>query len=84
MRSGAEEWEVGSVKIPAWIKNHGWQYTKVIRDHGFDASLADVILRPDIDTALNTVDVTEIWDGEIIFKDIPVQRPGAATRPGGS
>ena len=34
----------------------------------------DLILRPDRAVAERSVDVLEIWDGEVVFKDVPLVR----------
>jgi hypothetical protein len=40
---------------------------------GFDADRVDVIVRPDPDQARLTPRVTQIWGGERVFRDVPVQ-----------
>lgn len=37
------------------------------------ASSADIVLRSSIDAARSTVDIFEIWDGEIIFESVPIK-----------
>jgi hypothetical protein len=39
----------------------------------------DLILKPSTDAALGTVDTFEIWDGQIVIKNVPVKGP--ATQP---
>ncbi|HEY7118227.1 MAG TPA: hypothetical protein VH475_16675 [Tepidisphaeraceae bacterium] len=39
------------------------------------ATRADVILRASGRAARATVDLFEIWDGELIFKDVPIRAP---------
>jgi hypothetical protein len=41
-----------------------------------EAEFADVILRSSPDVARSTVDIHRIWDGELIFKDVPVKHEG--------
>lgn len=36
---------------------------------------ADIILRPSPKAAAGTVDLFDYWDGEIVFKDVPVANP---------
>jgi hypothetical protein len=40
---------------------------------GFDAHEVDLILRPSVAVAKQTVNITQIWDQEIVFKNVPVQ-----------
>ena len=41
----------------------------------------DIILRPSVDVAHGSIDVFEVWDGELEFKDVPVARYDPATQP---
>ncbi|HEX2973947.1 MAG TPA: hypothetical protein VHP11_16565 [Tepidisphaeraceae bacterium] len=41
----------------------------------------DLILRPSIEAAENTVDLMEIWGEEIVLKDLPILRPPPRPRP---
>jgi hypothetical protein len=44
------------------------------------ATKVDVIFRPSIDVARGTPDITRIWNGEIVVKDVPVEDPDVTTR----
>ena len=33
----------------------------------------DIVPRPSIKVALNTIDILEMWDGEVTFHDVPVK-----------
>ncbi len=44
----------------------------------FDDQTATIILRTSRDVAVRTVDMVEIWDGELVFEDIPIQRAASA------
>ena len=34
----------------------------------------DLVLRPSIGQAVRTIDITRIWGGEIVFKDVSLRR----------
>ena len=44
------------------------------RVEGFTARRIDLILRPSIEAARNTIDVTRMWNGEVVLKGLPVTR----------
>jgi hypothetical protein len=46
----------------------------------FDADVVDVIFRPDERTALDTVEMHNYWNGEVVVKDVKVTRPPPTTR----
>jgi hypothetical protein len=72
LRSGNREWPGGNIYMTR-NNNSGWGVGSQVKD--FDASTVDVIFRPDLDTALNTVDMTEYWTGEAVIKNVKVTRP---------
>jgi hypothetical protein len=39
---------------------------------GLTADHIDVIFKPDLKVAAGTLDVTQIWDGEVVIKNVPV------------
>lgn len=49
---------------------------------GPDTQAADIILRSDPKVARGTVDMTEIWDGELIYPNVPVTIIQPATTSG--
>jgi len=53
----------------------GGQIKQDLPDH------VDLILRSDLGTALNTLDMTQMWVGEIVIKNVPVIRAIPATAP---
>ncbi|MCB9850875.1 MAG: hypothetical protein H6817_09250 [Phycisphaerales bacterium] len=73
LRSGDDVWNFGNVVVHAGAMAAN-NKTAILRD--FDADAVDVILRSSADAARETTDVTRIWDGEIVVKDVPVVRPG--------
>ena len=75
------EWPMQSVSIAAHAR--GWWTGRVAaRDlKGFNADRIDVMLRPNPAVAVNTVDVLQIWDVPIVFKDVAVVWDKATTRP---
>jgi hypothetical protein len=48
---------------------------------GFDADRVEVILRPNIGAAARTVEMKQIWGGEIVFRYVPVVWEKNAQRP---
>jgi hypothetical protein len=48
---------------------------------GFDADVVDVVLRPSPVRAAETVELTRIWDEELVFPDVPVYWEEGVTRP---
>jgi len=48
---------------------------------GFNADRVDVVMRPNRQLALQTVDVTRMWGETIILRDVPVVWDKAASRP---
>jgi len=71
LRSGDREWPGGNIYVTR-NNNSGWGVGAQVKD--FDANTVDVILRPDLDTALNTIDMTEYWTGEAVIKNVKVTR----------
>jgi hypothetical protein len=43
-------------------------------------AVVDVIFRPNPDYAIGTVDIFKMWGGEMVFRNVPIQPPPAATR----
>lgn len=48
----------------------------------FDPDRVDVIFEPSIDAAIETTHMTQLWNGRLVIKDVPVTRPASATQPG--
>ncbi|MDQ3441031.1 MAG: hypothetical protein M3478_11855 [Planctomycetota bacterium] len=71
------EWKIGTASFPK-DKTGGWGVHEDVNDMpGFGAARverADIVLRPSIKVAPNTIDILEMWDGEVTFRDVPVQR----------
>jgi uncharacterized membrane protein YgcG len=70
-RDGQKEYKIGGVAFLAG-KGGGCYTGSSVKD--FKASKCDVILRPSKATAENQVDVTEMWDGEVVVKDVAVEQ----------
>jgi hypothetical protein len=47
----------------------------------FNDAAIDLILKPSDDAAVGTSDTFEIWDGQIVVKNVPVKRPPPKTPP---
>jgi hypothetical protein len=75
LRSGQREWPVNSnLQQPAG-KSTTWSMGGQVKD--FDANTVDVIFHPDLKVAMDTVDLTDYWNGEIVVKGVKVVRSGA-------
>jgi hypothetical protein len=73
LRAGGREWpRVTTLAVPAGTNT---TYGKGGEVKDFDADRVDVVLRPDPEVAADTVDLREYWNGEIVIKDVPVERP---------
>jgi hypothetical protein len=90
-RADDRRWELGTVHF-ATRKSPGFYLVKPLDFlPGFDpkVGVVDVVLKPSIDVAVTTPDLTEIWGGEVVVKGVRVSegtsrsaRP-PATRPAG-
>ncbi len=40
---------------------------------GLEGDRFDVIFEPDMDAALTMLDTTRMWNGRIVFKDVPIE-----------
>ena len=70
---GGREFKAGSVSFAAGVGNSSWGTGgSGLRLPG---PTADVILRGDPAVAAATTDLTEVWDGEVVFKDVKVEHP---------
>jgi len=78
VREGQKEWKVGRIACGAFSGR---------TDRGLDEKAAglgdwcEVVLRPSKEAAEETVDVTEIWDGEVVIKEVVVERPTTRAAP---
>jgi hypothetical protein len=77
VRSGEREWQVGSIAQPA---GRSLNMTTSGDIDGLEADSIDVVLRPDVEVALDSVELTEFWNGEIVVKGVPVIYPDARLR----
>jgi hypothetical protein len=71
IRAGNREWVATGVAFNAGTAGGTTATTAAIPDR-FDATRADVIVRGTAAAASRTTDMTRVWGGEVIFKDIPV------------
>jgi len=67
MREGGREWLMGTFST----SNFNFLMPSAGLD-GFSANVVDVILRPSVEEAKTTPDLTSIWGEEIIFENVPV------------
>ena len=79
IRTGGKEYLFGGINFKKNIDSNygigggGNGYPQPFPDH------VDIILRSSETVARSTTNLTQIWKGEIVFKDVPVRLP--ATRP---
>ena len=77
VRIGGREHLAGTITFPARAGRFGTTPSLEPPDgrETFDGiDRVDVILRPDAETAERTVHLTDFWDGEVTFNDVPVMR----------
>jgi hypothetical protein len=79
MRAGGRETPIGGYTWHPGLSYRGFGNFAMLKET--PPKTIDVIFRPDAGYAARTIDIFDIWDGEIIFHDIPVQFIGAATQP---
>lgn len=65
------EWHAGTVTRGAGRGSLGMLAGQTIP--GFDGDPIDVILRSNPQIARESLDIVEFWEGELLFKNIPVQ-----------
>ncbi|MDP9174624.1 MAG: hypothetical protein M3O30_12275 [Planctomycetota bacterium] len=80
-RNGTKEWRLG--EIPCKVAERTMRRFNVGNpDFAAHPDPLDLILRPDVETAEATVDINQIWDGELTLKNVPVswtgKKPGNA------
>jgi hypothetical protein len=81
-KDGSREWPITGIYVKG-NASHGWGTGGDAND--FDEDVVDVIFRPDAKTALNTIEMTEYWNGEAVVPDVKVKwtSPKPATKPTG-
>lgn len=72
LRAGDREWQAGQIYAPA---NSSTTWGTGGEAKGLTAGRVDVVLRPDPTVAAETVDMHDYWNGEVVIKDVAVQRP---------
>jgi hypothetical protein len=70
------EWKIGTVAFTAGGSHHHGGGHDV---RGLDAAAVDLVLRPSIDAARGTLAIYKIWDGEVVFRDVPLVGAKAGT-----
>jgi hypothetical protein len=73
-RRGGREWEIGKVSFPAGRTSRYLTGRPLSEIPDFDpqGGPVDVVLKPSVDVTVTTLDLTEIWGGEVVLKDVPV------------
>jgi hypothetical protein len=70
LRARDREWTGGSMSI---LSDTRLSFSTGREAKDLSTDRVDVILRPDEATAINSVDVRSYWEGEIVYKDLPIQ-----------
>ncbi|HNO78405.1 MAG TPA: hypothetical protein PKN33_10130 [Phycisphaerae bacterium] len=86
IKSGRFEHEIGTVSAAndenlAALINADVDDQQEFVDDLLNADTVSILLRSDVDVARQTVDVTEIWIGEIQFDNVPITIVGQAAKP---
>jgi hypothetical protein len=71
VRAAGTETKAGYFACPAGTTAHG--YGMQVTGAAAKPKTFDVILRINLDAALNTLDTFEAWKGEIVLKNVPVK-----------
>jgi hypothetical protein len=71
--AGGEEFPAGRAMMTAGKKSHGYGIGGPIE--GFTARSVDVILRPSVDAAVQSPEISRIWNGEIRIEGVAVEWP---------
>lgn len=74
-RSGQKQWPIGWIQIPLGRPYTGYLHRNLPE---YDPGPFDIVFKPSIQAAETTVDLTHIWGGEIIFRNIPRPQPSDA------
>lgn len=77
LRSADREWRLTSISVSG-ATHYGTGGDIPAKDN-FDATRVDVIFRPSPGAAHHSVDITRMWNGEIVIPDVVVNWP--ATQP---
>jgi hypothetical protein len=86
LRIHGKEYEAGSIRAgPSTCQADGdisrmWPTSRPA-DVPLPFTSCDVILRSSVEVARDTVNMFEIWDGELVYKDVPVKVETPATGP---
>jgi hypothetical protein len=71
-RSGSREYRLGTMLYRG--KSNTSDMTQYSLPPDLKGDRADVIFRPSLDAAETTVDIQQIWDGEVVIKDVPIKQ----------
>jgi hypothetical protein len=70
VQQGAREWPLSPVAFPS---GNGWTQS-VGNIFDLSANRVTIVLKPDLWEARGTVDITRLWDGELVIRNVPVRR----------
>ncbi len=82
-RAGDREWPIGTIAGRGGSGQHATNYGGDAPALDPGTAAVDIILRPSIKAAARNIDVVDIWDGEIVIENVPVEWPDAPAAGGG-
>jgi hypothetical protein len=71
--AGGKEWKLTSISVTG-ATQYSTGGSVPAKEH-FHAKRVDLVFRPSIKTAEQTVGITRIWNGELVIHDVPVTWP---------
>ena len=71
-RINGKDTKLGSFACPKNPDTGGFGFGNAVP--AFDAATVDLVLKPSSDAAIGTTNTFEIWEGEVILKNVPVKR----------
>jgi hypothetical protein len=77
--AGGREQKIGSFACPKGTNNHGWSCGGDVNP--FDDARIDIVLKPSLEAAIASIDTFEVWNGEVVIKDVVVKRMTPASNP---
>jgi hypothetical protein len=72
--AGDKEWMLGTFADPRGTANLGRVYDEPVPDFPNNATQVEILLRPNLQPAANTVNMDDAWVGELRFPANPIER----------
>lgn len=75
-RAGGREWPMAAMALKGQAGSQtGFAYGGDAPGLEPGTGAVDIVLRPSIEAAARTTDILDVWDGEIVMKDVPIEWP---------